>query len=375
MIVTLQAGIGKEDARVEAVVALAEANGLAPQVREVAGANISVTEVYLTDGPKATAAMYPEHMFRLEGVDNVRRVTPSAVSLKAGNGAKPHHVKVGRVMFGNDLPCQLIVGPCTVDRHIDRLVGNLVSEHGVKFVRGGCWKPRSSAYAFPGFGEQAVEWLLSAAKAHGVEAVFLEVIDTSHLDAVRRIRDQVGYAGQIVLWIGARTGNLTLLRALGMQNEFVVMLKNPIDGSIGQWVTNAEFVVAGERYFDDDVRLDIQRSLRQGNDQILFCARGVQHHDTASLYRFAPRHDMIDAIRAGYWVPVGLDPSHSAGTMVNDLVIRNLEAGLVHLPAFVLLEVALDNVKPLCDAAQAVPLSRLRQVQKMIFRHNEVMGG
>lgn len=376
MIVQMQTGLGPEDARTQAVVRAAEERGLRPRVQENKGEAHSVTEVHMRNGD-VEAASIPEHVFaQMPGVNLVRRVTPSRVSLASNAGH--HRVRLGSAQVGWGLPTLLIAGPCTVDRHVHGLVGRLVNEFGIRHVRGGCWKPRSSAYSFPGHGERAVEWLLAAARDHGVETIFTEVLDTSHVQAVRRVRDQVGYAGQIVLWIGARTNNLALLQELGRQREFPVMLKNPIDArSVGEWIARTEYILAGERAYDEDGRLIPDRSLAQGNDQILLCSRGVLQTDPESRYRFDPRHSWIDTVHQRYWTPVGVDPSHSAGTMLDDLVIRNMRASLLENPDFVLLEVYdFDSShKPLCDAEQAVPLSRLPEVQEILARHNREMRG
>jgi 3-deoxy-D-arabino-heptulosonate 7-phosphate (DAHP) synthase len=150
------------------------------------------------------------------------------------------------------------------------------------------------------------------------------------------------------------------------------MIKNPLrPRSIREWVNKAEFVIAGPRHFDDDGQLVAEQSLAQGNDQILLCSRGIESPDPEGPFRFAPYHHWITAARQHYWPPVGVDPSHSAGTMENDLVFKNLQAALPHLPAFVLLEVYFgDGRKPLVDAAQAFPLGRLGEVQQLLAEHN-----
>jgi 3-deoxy-D-arabino-heptulosonate 7-phosphate (DAHP) synthase len=375
VIVQMQTGLGPEHEWTRAVTRAAEERGLRPVVQENVGEAHRVTEVHLRNG-EVEAASIPEHVFnQMAGVNMVRRVTPSKVSLASDAGH--HRVRLGKTEVGYGLPCLLIAGPCTVDRHIDSLVGRLVEEFGIRHIRGGCWKPRSSAYSFPGHGEKAVDWLLQAAQAHGVETVLTEVIDTSHVEAVRRARDRSGYRGQIVLWIGARTYNLTLLQELGRQREFPVILKNPIDArSVGEWVARAEYILAGEREYDEDGHLIPDRSLSQGNDQILLCSRGVTQTDPESRYRFDPRHSWIDTVHQRYWCPVGVDPSHSAGTMRDDLVLRNLQAALLEGPDFVLLEVydMEDGRKPLCDAEQAVPLTRLREVQELLRSYNRRFG-
>ncbi|MBI3291163.1 hypothetical protein HYZ76_02665 [Candidatus Falkowbacteria bacterium] len=372
MIIQMQAGIGPEDKRTLTVANVAADMGVKPEIRNISGSNMVVTEVYFLDGG-VKACTLPEHPFRqMEGVSLVRRVTPSAVSLSLNGNSAGHTVKIGSAFIGNNLPCQLIAGPCTVDRRIDDLVGQLVNGNGIKLIRGGCWKPRSSAESFPGFGKKGVEWLLKAAKKHRAESVFLEVLDETHITDVQRIQSAVGYNGQIVLWVGARTDNQNLLRKLGRQTSFPVMLKNPIRAKgLAEWMKRVEFVITGERHFDDDGQLIPDKSLNQGNDQILLCSRGVEHDDEESPYRFAPQHEWITAVRKRYWTPVGVDPSHSAGTMVDDLVFRNLEAALVHRPAFAIVEVYFDDRQGLCDAQQAVPLSRICEVQRMIAAHNE----
>lgn len=377
MIIQMASGIGGADERTKRVIAIAQEQGLRTEVNTTTGTGSSVTEVYLFDD-RLRACTVPEHVFRpLQGVDQVRRVTPSAVSLAANGSAGHHRVSLGpRLSIGKDLPCQLIVGPCTVDRYIGQLI-EMLKVLGCDLIRGGCWKPRSDPHSFPGFGKKAVRWLLSAAQLHDVSCVFTEVIDETHLDDVRRIRDEVGFEGKIVLWVGARTENQVLLRQLGRQRDFPVMLKNPIAArSVADWAKRAAFVLAGEVNFDDDGVKIPHQSLAQGNDQILLCSRGVAQDDEESQYRFDPRHHWIATVREKYWPPVGVDPSHSAGTMVNDLVLSNLQAALAYQPAFALVETYFDpgnplGAKPLCDGQQAVPISRLPEIQTIMARHNQ----
>jgi len=385
MVIQMFPGVLGDSETALTVVAVAESFGLQTKISQTQGAGTIVTEVYLIDGPDfpdgregVRACSVPEHVFRqLPGVDSVRRVTPSKVSLASNGVAGGHAVKIGSQVIGIGHPCALIMGPCTVDKYTSDLVDQLVNTHGIKIIRGGCWKPRTSPYAFPGFGEQAVRWLLEGCKQAGAEGACLEVLESKQIDLVRRIRDEVGYAGAIVLWVGARTANLELLRELGKQDEFVVMLKNPIHmRRVAEWISLAEFVIAGEMHFDNDGKLIPERSLRQGNDRILLCSRGVESGDPQSIYRCDPRHEVISSVQHRYWPPVGVDPSHSAGTMQNSLVLTNLRAALPHLPAFAVVECYFDHDsededrRPLCDATQAVPLSRLREVQDIITEHN-----
>lgn len=370
MIVTLYAET-ENDPKVRAVVDLAAKLGVKPEVKSTEGDQVDIVQVLLVDG-KVKSCTLPEHAFHnMPGVQSVQRVTPSAVALTMNGYAIPKHIVIGDIAVGNDLPCQLIAGPCTVDKNIERIVGELYEKHGVSAIRGGCWKPRSNPHSFPGFGKRAVEWLLRAATKYAVPAILLEVIDETHVADVMAIQDAVGYTGTIVLWVGARTENQILFRKLGRQDRYPVMFKNPIRMQrISEWTLKAEFVITGERHFDDNAELITDQSLDSGNDQILMLSRGVEQTDPDSQYRFIPRHEVIDAIRSKLWTPVGVDPSHSAGTMVDDLVFTNLRSALAHKPAFAMVETYLTDEMGLCDQQQAVPHNRIHELRAMIAEHN-----
>lgn len=371
MIVHMEVGIGQESVEVQRVVEVAERYGLKTETRTKEGTIHTATLVYLLDGT-TQACTIGEYVFRqMPGISSVVRVTPSRVSIVA-NGAY-HRVHIGSVEIGKGLPCQVIAGPCVVDRHIDEIVGEL-ARYGVTTIRGGCWKPRSDPHSFPGFGKKAVKWLLSAAHRYGISAVFTEVMDETHINDIREIRREVGYDGDIVLWVGARTYNPNLFAKLGRQREFGVMIKNPLRAeSVEEMARIAEFILAGELHFDENGSLIKDQSLTAGNDRLLLCCRGVEHRDSKSPYRFLPHHHWIEAAKNAYWTPVGFDPSHSAGTMRNDMVLRNLQDGLRYDPAFAIVEIGYptgDSRRPLCDAEQAIPLDRISEVLSIVRNHN-----
>ena len=374
MIIQMEVGLAADTEEVRRVMREAQDYGLIAIPQENQGTNFCIVQIHLQDG-KTKARTIPEFAFcNLPGVANIIRVTPSAISISANGTGKSHCIKLGSSSIGHGFPCQLIAGPCTVDQHIDKIIGRLV-EMGITYIRGGCWKPRSDPFSFPGFGKKGVRWLLEAAKNHNVEAVFTEVIDSTHISDIEKIQKETGYEGKIVLWVGARPSNPTLMQKLSRQKQFPVMVKNGIrDRSVAEWVARAEPLLVGEKHWDEDGQFIEALSLGQGNDQILLCLRGVENTDPQSTFRFAPNHEWISVARARkYWAPIGVDPSHSAGTMENDLVILNLESALVHKPDFVLLETYFDphEGKALCDAKQAVPLSRMAEVQKIVASHNK----
>ncbi len=377
MLVIMQADVQEDGEEVRAVQEKALQYGLDPDVHCERGAKHQLVEVYLRDGESTPSSAISDHVFeQLEGVAEVRRITPARVRLSANGAADAHHIKISEtITIGRGLPCQIIAGPCTVDQHVDTIIKGL-REHGVRMIRGGCWKPRSRAQAFRGHGETGLRWLLKSAREHGMEAVFTEVVESHQIDVVRRVRDDIGYAGSIVLWVGARgIDNTMLLAKLGEQHDFLVMIKNGIHHyEVEEWYTQVEFVLAGHMHWLENGQLNAKASMEAGNNRILLCVRGTKKLDKRSPFRFNPNHDWIRTVHDTSWAPVGVDPSHSAGTMKGNLVLDNLQAALAYGPDFVLLEGGYPEKirrEGLCDVEQSVPLERISEALAMINDHNK----
>lgn len=381
MLVRMETNVLPEHRRVELVVEKALQFGLKADVRRTSGTHHSLVEIYLLDGEKTRSCTVSSHIFEgMEGVAEVVRITPAEVSLAAHTAADPIRIPIGPELFiGKGLPCQLIAGPCTVDQHVHSIVRNL-RDLGVKLIRGGCWKPRSNAHSFRGFGKEGLQWLLEAARDNDITAVFTEILESDQIDDVRFVRDRVHYEGTVVLWVGARNiGNTRLLASLGCQKDFPVMLKNGIHHRRVQELFDAAgFVLAGPKQWDADGKLVAEESMESGNHNLMLCMRGTEKVDPDSPMRFNPNHSWIKTIHDRSWAPVGIDPSHSAGTMRDDLVLTNLQSAMAYKPDFVLLEGGYPEAirhKGMCDVEQSVPLERLRDIIAMIQLHNRINYG
>ncbi|MDG2455794.1 MAG: 3-deoxy-7-phosphoheptulonate synthase, partial [Bacteroidia bacterium] len=87
-------------------------------------------------------------------------------------------IKVGNELVGAKELC-LIAGPCAVESE-EQLneIAKGVSDLGVKFMRGGAYKPRTSPYAFQGLQKEGLKLLKKASDKYGVKIV-TEVLDTT----------------------------------------------------------------------------------------------------------------------------------------------------------------------------------------------------
>ncbi len=366
MKIQMETGISADHLCARAVVEKAMRYGLRAEVISSAGKDFSETEIRLINTDTAKAGSLGEFMFSsMPGVAQVIRITPSAVSL-ATNGDY-HKIRIGSTLIGRNQPRVLIAGPCTVEENTPRHLRKL-AEAGVRLVRGGCWKPRSRPGSYPGPGIKGVEILVSSALEYDLEGVCIEVMDTSQLRAIQRVSDWLGFNGTIILWVGARTSNQELMLQLGRQTQFPVIVKNGLYETIDEFINRVSWLLVGEQSFDLAGNLISNASLKQGNDQIMLLVRG-QKNTGKSRYRYDPKAHLIGDLISRCWTPVGFDPSHAAGTMQNDLVLKLLRSALVSEdPDFVMLETKLDDAVPVCDAEQAVPISRLPEVFSMITR-------
>lgn len=368
MIVHMVPGIAPNDPRIMAVREKAERYGLTTDVNIMPGTHFNVVEIRLKDGIKARCGSTPEYPFKnIDGVNRVVRVSPSLVSIAMNGAHEPRHVQIGNTKVGQGLPCLPVIGQCAIDKHVARTVEAL-ADLGVRHMRGGFVKPRSKADGFRGFGGEGLRWFLSAARHNGVESVWCEVMDTANLDDVSRARDRTGYAGNIVVWVGARTGNQVLLERLGIQREFMVMLKNKLHGPIEELLTAADFVLHGPMAWDENGVLDRSQSSASGNDNLILCVRGLEKTDPHGPLRFYSNVDWIHALHQRAWAPVCFDPSHIAGSL--KYVPEVLAQGLRFQPDVVMIEAHVNPAQTLCDNDQAVPIERVPEILAMIEEHN-----
>src|SRR5579862_976844 len=107
---------------------------------------------------------------------------------------------------GNELT--VIAGPCSVESRQQLMdVAHELKSMGVKFLRGGAYKPRTSPYAFQGLKEEALNYLKEVRQQTGMKIV-TEVKDTDTLEIVADAAD--------ILQVGARNmQNYSLLERLG----------------------------------------------------------------------------------------------------------------------------------------------------------------
>ena len=146
-----------------------------------------------------------QRLLALPYVEDVKRLTSPWRLADRRNHPEDTVVPVGNARIGRGF-C-LIAGPCAVESAIQmQAVARTVKAAGAQLLRGGAYKPRTSPYAFQGYGAGALELLVETGREVELPVVS-EITDASQLPQFARVD---------MLQVGARNmQNYELLRALG----------------------------------------------------------------------------------------------------------------------------------------------------------------
>src|SRR5437868_6480044 len=195
----------------------------------------------------------------------------------------------------------VIAGPCSVENEemILRTAVFLMSR-GVRLLRAGAYKPRTSPYAFQGMGREGLEILARARQRTGI-GIVTELMDTDNADAVEETAD--------IIQIGTRNmQNFSLLRRVSRARK-PVLLKRGMSATLEEWLMAAEYIMAG------------------GNYQVVLCERGVRTFSDHS--RNTLDLSVIPPVKKLSHLPILVDPSHGTGKRdyVAPMALASLAAG------------------------------------------------
>jgi 3-deoxy-7-phosphoheptulonate synthase len=221
---------------------------------------------------------------QLSGVEEVVHVLKPFKLASRDFHPENTRVKVGGLHIGSGA-FTVTAGPCSVEdeEQIEKIAACL-QQNGLKLIRGGAFKPRSSPYAFQGLGEAGLKILKSAARRHGL-AVVTEVMAAHDVEIVGKYAD--------MLQVGARNmQNYALLRALGEIRK-PVLLKRSMMGTIEELLLSAEYI------------------MKAGNPDIVLCERGIRTFETAT--RNTLDIAAIPVCKRWSHLPIIVDPSHAMG--------------------------------------------------------------
>ncbi|QBP40633.1 bifunctional 3-deoxy-7-phosphoheptulonate synthase/chorismate mutase [Paenisporosarcina antarctica] len=221
-----------------------------------------------------------------------------------------------------------IFGPCAVESY-DQVaaVAGAIQQKGLRMIRGGAYKPRTSPYDFQGLGLEGLKILKRVAQEYNL-AVVSEIVTPHHLEEALDYID--------VVQIGARNmQNFELLKAAGSINK-PILLKRGMAATIDEFIHAAEYIIS------------------QGNDQIILCERGIRTYEKAT--RNTLDISSVPILKQETHLPVFVDVTHSTGR--RDLLLPAAKAAIAIGADGVMAEVHPDPAVALSDAAQQMNLQQ-----------------
>ena len=188
----------------------------------------------------------------------------------------------------------IFAGPCSVEseEQFDE-VAACIAGLGLRWIRGGAFKPRTNPHSFQGLGEDALKIMKGAGDKYGLMTL-TEVMDSAHCAMVHSYVDG--------LQVGARNfQNFSLLKNIGQvtkDSHKMVLFKRGFAGTISEWLSATDYITM------------------EGNDNVVLCERGLRTFETAT--RFTLDISAVPVVHKQSLYTVCVDVSHPAG--VRDLV-------------------------------------------------------
>ena len=314
------------------------------RVHNVEGEHQTLTEIYLIG---ETALVDKETIESLPLVERVIRISEEYRVLgRHEDKDRSTSFEYNGVVFSQD-NLNVFAGLCAVDNreHVEQMMRAL-KENNQQCARMGAYKPRTSPYSFQGHGAKCLPYVFELAGKYDIKIVAMEITHEDQIDEIRDALEKTGHPTGVMLQIGTRnTQNFELLKVVGRQQTYPVLLKRGFGISLEESLNAAEYLAS------------------EGNTKIIFGLRGMKTNAGD------PHRNMVDfshtpVVKRLTRMPVCIDPSHSAGTRAASsdgiLDIFHVTAqGVIAGANMILVDFHPAPEKALVDGAQALLLKEL----------------
>ncbi len=310
------------------------------------GEERALIEVYLIGN---TSSLQIEDMKNLPCVERVVRVSEEYRILgRHKDDQRPTWFDYNGVRFGQDT-LHIFAGLCAVDtrEHVEMMMKAL-HEHGQVCTRMGAYKPRTSPYSFQGHGKACLPYVFELAGKYGIKVIAMEITHDSHVEEIRDALRRTGNPTGVMLQIGTRnTQNFELLKSVGRQRDFPVLLKRGFGITLDESLNAAEYLAS------------------EGNRKVVFGLRGMKTN-MGDPHRNFVDFSHVPVVKRLTRMPVCIDPSHSVGSrsVAPDGILDVMHAtaqGVIAGANMILVDFHPVPSKALVDGPQALLLKELPQ--------------
>ncbi len=326
------------------------------RVHREQGTEQTLTEIYLIGD---TSPISLDDMKALPGVERVVRVSEEYRVLGQHRGdSRAAHFDYQGLRFGQDT-LHVFAGLCAVDSrtNVERMMKAL-RDNGQVCTRMGAYKPRTSPYSFQGHGRNCLPYVFELAGRYGIKVIAMEITHESHIDEINSALHETGNPTGVMLQIGTRnTQNFELLKIVGRQQDFPVLLKRGFGITLSESLHAAEYLAS------------------EGNRKVVFGLRGVKTN-IADPHRNFSDFAHVPVVKRLTRMPVCIDPSHAIGSRsvgpegILDIMHATAQ-GVIAGANMVLVDFHPEPAAALVDGPQALVLSELSQfLEDVQIAHN-----
>lgn len=276
MIIVLRPGTTQE--QINHIIEKVKTLGLTPHISK--GTERTIIGVI---GPEDILRVTPLEVF--PGVERIIPVLAPYKLVSREFKKEDSVIDLGKNVLIGGKKIVIMAGPCAVESLESlRSIAKEIKAMGVKVLRGGAFKPRTSPYSFQGLGEEGLVYLNKVGNELDMVTIS-EVMDPREVELVARYVD--------VLQIGARNmQNFNLLKEVGLTKK-PVLLKRGMSSTVKELLMSAEYILAG------------------GNFNVILCERGIRTFEDAT--RNTLDISAVPVAKQLSHLPIIVDPSHAAG--------------------------------------------------------------
>jgi 3-deoxy-7-phosphoheptulonate synthase len=308
------------------------------------GAERSLTEIYLIGNTQSIAI---EDMKALPAVERVVRVSEEYRVLgRHKDDHRPAHFNYQGIRFGQDT-LNIFAGLCAVDtRESVEEMMRALQANGQTCTRMGAYKPRTSPYSFQGHGQHCLEYVFELAGKYGIQVIAMEITHESHMDEIQEALQRTGEPTGVMLQIGTRnTQNFELLKLVGRQQDFPVLLKRGFGITLSESLHAAEYLAS------------------EGNHKVVFGLRGIKTNMSDPHRNFVD-FAHVSVVKRLTRMSVCVDPSHAVGSRQSGPegildVMHATAQGVIAGANMVLVDFHPEPSRALVDGPQALKLNEL----------------
>ena len=231
--------------------------GVSIRVHEIQGASQRLTEIYLLGDTKSLEKA------EIEALPAVERAIRISEDYRILGRHKDDQRQSGFTYNGVEFSqnnLNIFAGLCAVDvpEHVEMMLQAL-EDNGEVCTRMGAYKPRTNPYSFQGHGKGCLPWVFEKAGKHGIKVIAMEITHESHIEEIDTCLEKLGRPTGVMLQVGTRnTQNFELLKAIGRQSTYPVLLKRGFGITLNESLNAAEYLAS------------------EGNANVIFCLRGMK---------------------------------------------------------------------------------------------------